>query len=44
MKTPSKNVSYNNAATVAKLLSTPFKVLSHNSGDLALFLHHIHKD
>jgi hypothetical protein len=33
-----KNLSLNNTAKIKKLLSTPFKVLSHNKGELALFL------
>jgi len=43
LKGTPKNMSLDNSAKIKKLLSTPFKVLSHNSGELALFLHSIQK-
>ena len=42
-KTTLKTINLDNSAKIKKLLSTPFKVLSHNSGELALFLHSLQK-
>ena len=39
-----KSITLDNSSKIAKLLSTPFKVLSHNSGELALFIHSVEKD
>ena len=36
-----RNLVLNHSAKFKKLLQTPFKILSHNSGELALFLNQL---